>query len=68
MPDLEWTVGCLNCGQIGTVFSSDKIENIRCGQCHSSEFMVEKDPCGTVEWLTKFFEARLDRMKPPVVQ
>ena len=60
--DLEWTAGCLDCGQIGSVFSSDKIENIRCSQCNSKEFMIEEDRHGTIEWLTCFFEARLKRM------
>ena len=60
--DQEWTAGCLEYGQIGTVFSSDKIEHIRCGQCHASNFMVDEDPHGNAEWLMKFFEARLQKM------
>jgi ribosomal protein S27AE len=59
---LEWTAGCLKCGKIGTVFSSDKIERLVCGDCGASDFMVEEDPHGTPEWLEKFFMARLKRM------
>jgi len=63
MPDdPEYTAGCLNCGNIGSIFASDNPENIICGQCRSSNWMVSKTPDMPVEWLVEFFESRLKIM------
>lgn len=56
-----WLSGCLECGAMGDV-SPEEIETACCYHCGLTNFMTDRQSDMTVEFLERFFKARVEKM------